>query len=187
MPRRSIAPVAMFALAVAVTGLLAGCVDGGGLPGPTPPTSTTSTAPTATASPTASPSASPTGTPASPIEADCATLVPLQALYDLDPNLALLDDPTRPPEGIVAADGSLSPAAASGLTSVMMPKKGRPSAIIDGQLVQIGGSVRNGTLVRLTENSAVLEGAEGTERLYLTPDVEKKTNVTRAAVRRQRE
>lgn len=99
----------------------------------------------------------------------------------------LLEDPTRPPEGIVGADGSLSPAAASGLTSVMLPKKGRPSAIIDGQLVQIGGSVRNGTLVRLTENSAVLEGAEGTERLYLTPDVEKKTNVTRAAVRRQRE
>jgi|GEM_PF-5996538 len=108
MPRRSIAPVAMFALAVAVTGLLAGCVDGGGLPGPTPPTST------ATASPTASPSASPTGTPASPIEADCATLVPLQALYDLDPNLALLDDPT--PTGALAADA----VAAGGVACTLM-------------------------------------------------------------------
>lgn len=99
----------------------------------------------------------------------------------------LLEDPTRPPEGVAGADGSLSPVTVSGLTSVMLPKKGRPAAIIDGQLVQVGGSVRNATLVRLTENSAVLEGEDGTERLYLTPDVEKKTNVTRAATRRQRE
>lgn len=95
-------------------------------------------------------------------------------------------DPTRPPEGIVGADGSVA-TAVSGLSSVMLPKKGRPSAIIDGQLVQLGGTVRNATLVRVTENSAVLEGGDGRERLYLTPDAEKKMNTTRAALRRQRE
>lgn len=98
----------------------------------------------------------------------------------------LSGDPTQPPEGVIGADGGVIPAV-SGLSSVILPKKGRPSAIIDGQLVQLGGTVRNATLVRVTENSAVLEGSDGSERLYLTPDAEKKTNTTRAAVRRQRE
>ncbi len=77
--------------------------------------------------------------------------------------------------------------ANSGLTSVMVPKKGKPMAVIGGQLVPLGGMVGEARLVRLSETEAVLEGPEGTERLYLTPDVEKKMNVTRAAKRHKRE
>lgn len=99
----------------------------------------------------------------------------------------LLDDPTRPPEGIVGVDGSVVLQPSIGLTSVILPKNGRPSAIIDGQLIQVGGVVRNARLVRLTENSAVLQGDEGTERLYLTPDAEKKIKVSGAATRRKKE
>lgn len=101
--------------------------------------------------------------------------------------LLMLDDPTRPPAGVVGADGSVAAAGSIGLTSVFLPKKGRAAAVIDGQLVEVGGIVREARLVRLSETEAVLEGPEGIERLYLTPDVEKKMNVTRAASRRKRE
>ena len=93
--------------AVAAIGLLTGCVNGD--PGPSPtsarptPTATPSTTPTPTPTPTATASA-PT-----PIDAASASLNPLQALYDFDPNLALLDDAA--PTGAlaleaVAADGA---------------------------------------------------------------------------------
>lgn len=104
-----------------------------------------------------------------------------------DPVLPLAD-PTQPPAAIVGLDGTVSMELAnSGLTSVMVPKKGKPMAVIGGQLVPLGGMVGEARLVRLSETEAVLEGPEGIERLYLTPDVEKKMNVTRAASRRKRE
>lgn len=104
-----------------------------------------------------------------------------------DPVLPLAD-PTLPPAAIVGLDGTVSMELAnSGLTSVMVPKKGKPMAVIGGQLVPLGGVVGEARLVRLSETEAVLEGPEGIERLYLTPDVEKKMNVTRAASRRKRE
>jgi MSHA biogenesis protein MshK len=110
----------------------------------------------------------------------------LPALAD-DP-VAPLADPTQPPSAIVGLDGTVSMELAnSGLTSVMVPKKGKPMAVIGGQLVPLGGMVGEARLVRLSETEAVLEGPEGIERLYLTPDVEKKMNVTRAASRRKRE
>jgi len=89
---------------VAVIGMLTGCVDPVPTPGATTSAATPSASgtPTATPQPTPTPSATATGTPATPIEADCATLVPLQALYDLDPNLALLDDAA--PTGALALE-----------------------------------------------------------------------------------
>jgi MSHA biogenesis protein MshK len=98
-----------------------------------------------------------------------------------------LDDPTRPPAGVVGPDGSASASGSVGLTSVMLPKKGKATAVIDGQVVEIGGRVRDARLVRVSETSAVLEGPDGTERLYLTPDVEKKMIVTKGAVKRQKD
>ena len=98
-----------------------------------------------------------------------------------------LDDPTRPPAGVVGPDGNASTAGSVGLTSVMLPKKGKAAAVIDGQVVEIGGKVRDARLVRVSETSAVLEGPDGIERLYLTPDVEKKMIVTKGAVKRQKD
>lgn len=97
-----------------------------------------------------------------------------------------IDDPTRPPAGI-AGDGSAAAAGGLGLTSVLLPKKGRAAAVIDGQLVELGGTVRGARVVAITEGSVVLAGPEGRERLYLTPDVEKKINVNKAAPRRHKE
>lgn len=98
-----------------------------------------------------------------------------------------LDDPTRPPAGVVGPDGNASTAGSVGLTSVMLPKKGKAAAVIDGQVVEIGGKVRDARLVRVSETSVVLEGPDGIERLYLTPDVEKKMIVTKGAAKRQKD
>jgi MSHA biogenesis protein MshK len=90
-------------------------------------------------------------------------------------------DPTRPPAaylgqapvaGTVAEEGGLR------LQSVLTPQHGKPLAIIGGVTVGLGGKVGNATLVRLSEREAVLQGAEGVTRLYLTPDVEKQMIVT---------
>lgn len=97
-----------------------------------------------------------------------------------------IDDPTRPPPGL-GADGSAAGAVSHGLTSVFLPKKGQAMAVIDGQLVPLGGTARGAKVVAIAESGVVLAGPEGRERLFLTPDVEKKVNVNKAAVRRHKE
>lgn len=111
-------------------------------------------------------------------------LMTLAGAVDVSP---ALDDPTRPPAGVVGPDGSEAASGSIGLTSVMLPKKGKATAVIDGQVVAVGDQVRDARLVRLTETSAVLEGPGGVERLYLTPEVEKKIIVTKGAVKRQKD
>ena len=81
-------------------------------------------------------------------------------------------DPTRPPGSL--ADPSLT-AEATGpvLQSVLMPKKGKPVAVIGGQQVRLGEKYGESRLVRLSEREAVLDGPSGIERLSLTPGIEK--------------
>lgn len=98
----------------------------------------------------------------------------------------LLADPTRPP-AYIAQDGTAVDVPAGRLTSVMMPRKGKPAAVIDGQVVPLGGSVGDARLTRVSESSVVLEGPEGIERLYLTPDVEKRVRVMKGAMRQQKD
>jgi len=109
-----------------------------------------------------------------------ATLTAVGLATAAEPPLA---DPTQPPSGITAADGSFVGAAGFGLTSVFLPVRGRPVAVIDGQVVPLGGSVRGARLTFVSERQAVLEGPGGIERLYLTPDVDKKTTARRAGNR----
>lgn len=92
-----------------------------------------------------------------------------------------LDDPTRPPAGLLGGGNVAGVASGAGLTSVLLPRTGKPWAIIDGERATLGDVVRGGRLTRISETEAVLEGAGGIERLYLTPDVEKKTNMRQAA------
>jgi len=91
-------------------------------------------------------------------------------------------DPTRPPAAWLNAGGVTAPAADSAagfrLQSVLLPQGGRPVAVIGGKTVALGGSVGGATLIRLNEREAVLQGADGVTRLYLTPDVEKQMIVT---------
>ena len=89
-----------------------------------------------------------------------------------------LADPTRPPAS-VGADGVAYESAANRLSSVVLPRQGKAAAVIDGQLVMLGGMVGEARLTRISETGVVLEGPEGIERLYLTPDVEKRVKATK--------
>lgn len=99
----------------------------------------------------------------------------------------LLADPTRPPAAALMMGAGMGEAQGSRLSSIVLPKQGRATAVIDGQVVRLGERVGGARLLRLTESEAVLEGPEGVERLYLTPDVDKKMNATKAASRRKKE
>lgn len=118
-------------------------------------------------------------------------LVPVLALAQ--EATSSLRDPTRPPAAFSssAAETDLSSADAQAggrLRFVLMPRRGgKPSALIDGQVVPLGGRVGDARLIRLTESEAVLEGAAGREILYLTPGVSKKPVQTKTARERQKE
>ena len=115
-------------------------------------------------------------------------MCPLAALAQ-----AALPDPTRPPAGFVdelPASGVGAPAAeavtarsagaraedvpASGLQSVLIPRQGKPVAIIDGKYVPLGERHGDWELIAVAESQVEL--AKGKERkvLRLTPAAEKK-------------
>ena len=103
-----------------------------------------------------------------------------------------LPDPTRPPTGFVdelPAIGGVAPVTdnatarsavaqadlpGSGLQSVLIPRHGKPVAIIDGKYVPLGERHGEWELVAVAESEVVL--AKGKERkvLRLTPAAEKK-------------
>ncbi len=82
-------------------------------------------------------------------------------------------DPTRPPAGISASSAEADEPMGNALQSVLIPKKGKPVAIIGGQAYRLGERVGENRLIRLTEKEAVLKGPGGIERLQLTPGIEK--------------
>lgn len=85
----------------------------------------------------------------------------------------VMADPTRPPGSVVMDSQAAADVSGPVLQSVLIPKKGRPVAVIGGQQVRLGEKYGESRLVRLSEREAVLEGPSGTERLSLTPGVEK--------------
>lgn len=87
-----------------------------------------------------------------------------------------LPDPTRPPAGVVG-DQPVGEVSGPVLQSVIIPKKGKPVAIIGGQQVVLGGLYGESRLIKLSEREAVLEGPGGIEHLTLTPGIEKTTSV----------
>ena len=84
-----------------------------------------------------------------------------------------LADPMRPPPGYVSASDTETTSAGPSLESVMLPKQGRPLAVINGRQVRVGDEYEGSRLIRLTEREAVLTGPGGTERLFLTPGISK--------------
>ncbi|MBU3910070.1 MAG: MSHA biogenesis protein MshK [Gammaproteobacteria bacterium] len=88
---------------------------------------------------------------------------------------AQLTDPTRPPTAISAADPAAAAVfEASGLQSVILRKHGKPAALINGEVVELGGKVGEAKLIRISEDSIVLRGPQGDETLRLIPAAEKK-------------
>lgn len=90
---------------------------------------------------------------------------------------AQLADPTRPPataESAPATTGAAAPVA-GGLQSVILRKKGKPAALINGEIVELGGKVGESILVKVSEDAVVLKGPAGDETLRLIPSAEKRT------------
>ncbi len=87
-----------------------------------------------------------------------------------------LADPTRPPAALLApaSDAPAAEAAASGLQSVILRRQGKPAALINGEVVELGGKVGEARLVKIAEDAVVLRGPQGEETLRLTPAAEKK-------------
>ena len=85
----------------------------------------------------------------------------------------VLADPTRPPAAMLAApaDAASAPADALQLQSVLLGKGRAPAAVISGQLVVLGGRLRDAVLVRVTERSATLKGPQGLTTLSLLPNL----------------
>jgi MSHA biogenesis protein MshK len=95
------------------------------------------------------------------------------------PVWAQLADPTRPPVQAAAPVGdaasSAAMPAATGLQSVILSRygKGRPAAVINGEVVQLGGMVGEARLVKVEEDHVVLLNAGERETLRLMPAAEK--------------
>jgi hypothetical protein len=85
-------------------------------------------------------------------------------------------DPTRPPASLLAPSSATAPADALQLQSVLMGRGRTPAAVISGELVLLGGQVRDAKLVRVTERSAVLRGPQGEMTLALLPAAKPGTN-----------
>lgn len=96
-----------------------------------------------------------------------------------------LADPTRPPIGSATVPDGSAEVTGPVLQSVMIPKKGKPTAMIGGQQVVLGGMYGDSRLIAVNERQAVLEGPAGIERLYLTPGIEKTNIVAQTAAARR--
>lgn len=89
---------------------------------------------------------------------------------------AQVADPTRPAIDTTNTAGTAmsTGSASAGLQSIIQRKNGKPAALINGTVVELGGKVGEARLVKIGEDSVELRGALGKEVLRLTPDVEKK-------------
>lgn len=86
-----------------------------------------------------------------------------------------LPDPTRPPAGWASGQAA-APVGEGGamLQSVILPKRGRPSAVINGERVQLGGKYGEARVVKISEAEVVLRGPAGEQILKMVPEVEKR-------------
>jgi|GEM_PF-680067 len=92
-------------------------------------------------------------------------------------------DPTRPATGMMnTPSGSVAPTSGgeNGLQTIMLPSKGKPSAIINGERIELGGKYGDARVIKITESSVVLQTPTGLQTLKMVPGVEK-TNTTKSS------
>jgi MSHA biogenesis protein MshK len=94
-----------------------------------------------------------------------------------------LADPTRPPNASSLQGSEVQAVAGKQLQSVLL-SGGRKIAVIDGNLVALGGKLGEARVVRITETEVVLKTGEETETLKLFPGVDKQA--VKRATRRAR-
>jgi hypothetical protein len=90
----------------------------------------------------------------------------------LDPVLAQVPDPTRPPVGQDSADGAAAPVD-SGIQTVILRPGGKSAAVINGQYLRIGDRFGDKRVLKISEREVVLQGESGREVLKVMPAIEK--------------
>jgi MSHA biogenesis protein MshK len=83
-----------------------------------------------------------------------------------------LDDPMRPPAAYVEGGGGGSEASGPVLQSVMISPSFK-AAIINGEMVKLGGKSGNAKLVKISESEVVLKSGDETQVLKMYPGVDK--------------
>jgi MSHA biogenesis protein MshK len=84
----------------------------------------------------------------------------------------ILADPMRPATHSPAAAADAAPAESG--VQVILTSPQRKLAVIDGKVVRLGGDVREGTLVGLSDAGAVLKKNGGRDVLLLHPGIDKR-------------
>ncbi|HTJ97093.1 MAG TPA: hypothetical protein VL381_06465 [Rhodocyclaceae bacterium] len=92
--------------------------------------------------------------------------------WNLDVHAQELRDPTRPAGSV--GQSSDAEQASSGLQSIVRRAGAKPQALINGELIALGGKVGDARLVQINESSVVLlSSSGGRETLTLTPGIAK--------------
>lgn len=98
-----------------------------------------------------------------------ALLLPVAAIAQ-----SSLSDPTRPATATAGAvDGGAGMSVGPVLQSVILPKGGRPVALVDGQELRVGDKLGDWVVTFIGEAQVKIKGPAGVEVLRLTPGVEK--------------
>jgi len=93
----------------------------------------------------------------------------------------ILVDPMRPANATEAAPSGQRNAGASGAgVQVILTSPERKLALIDGNVVPLGGDARGGTLVGLSDTGAVLHKDGSRDVLLMHPAIDKKPPSTAA-------
>ena len=90
-----------------------------------------------------------------------------------------LIDPMRPPAGYAEAESGGGEAGGPVLQSVMISPTLK-AAIINGEMVKLGGKFGNARLVKVSESEVVLKSGAETQVLKMYPGVEKRAIVKTA-------
>lgn len=83
-----------------------------------------------------------------------------------------LVDPTRPPSPTAGVPGGEKSAQGRTLQSVLIAP-GRSVAVIDGEMVRVGGRLGDAEVVKIDESGVVLRSSGRMETLRLLPDAKR--------------
>jgi MSHA biogenesis protein MshK len=101
----------------------------------------------------------------------------LSAVLALMPAIAaaqLLKDPMRPPAGYAEGDPEAAAVVGGPVLQSVMISPTRRAAIINGEVVQLGGRYGNAVLIKVAEHEVMLQSGDETQVLKMHPGVEKR-------------
>ena len=100
---------------------------------------------------------------------------------------AQVPDPTQPPAAVMEQEvgGGLAIPVESGVQTVILRPRGKSTAVINGQHVEVGGMLGDKRVLRISESEVVLKGEGGREVIKVTPAIEKVPARKAAAAKRR--